>query len=247
MRYLIDTSPYTIIFDCSLPSNHDAVEFRADVQLICQVARPQVIVQHKITDACAAIERPITRLMRLASRAHDVSMANRSDAEQAVNQAILKQPDWCGFKIVDVMVRLGLGDEDLEHQRKLRQTAREIELHREQSTLDNQREYLDRERRKQTVEFYTELVREGNSKLVLLHLAEHPDEARDIAHLLTQLKQADQKHWLEALMKLKGSDVLEDHHVHELRDFILLQLTNRQKQEQILEELLERAVGQSAG
>jgi len=247
IRYAIDIGKHTISFDCSLPSNHDAVEFRADVQLTCQVVDPQIIVQRRITDACAAVRSPLTRQMRLDSRAFDVSMANRSRVEDAVNQAILKQPIWSGFKVSDVIVRLGLSDEELEHQRKLRRIAREIEFHTQDTLFQDQRTAVDQKRRRQTVDFYTDMVQEGNGRLVLLHLAEHPEEARDIARLLTQLQKEDQEHWLGALMKLKDSDFLEEHHVQEVRDFILQQLKNRQKQEQILEELLERAVGQSAG
>ena len=72
------------------------------------------------------------------------------------------------------------------------------------------------------------------------------DQARDIAQVLNQIDKEDQKHWLDALLKLKGNDLLEEHHIQELRDFILQQLKNRQKQEQFLDELIERAVGQNA-
>src|SRR5262245_45339397 len=62
IRYDIDIGRHTISFDCSLPSSQDADQFNADVQMICFVADPQIVVQRKIIDACAAIKPPVTRL-----------------------------------------------------------------------------------------------------------------------------------------------------------------------------------------
>jgi len=138
-----------------------------------------------------------------------------------------------------------LDEEELDHQRKLRRITREIEFHKEDTNLQNQREQVEQNRYRQIVRFYNELVQNGSGQLVFLHLAQHPDEVKGIVQQLSQLEKEDQNHWLDALMKLKDSDILEEHHVKEVRDFILQQLKNRQKQEQFLEEMLSRSNGQS--
>ena len=239
IRYDVDLRDHTISFECSLPSDHDAVEFQADVQLQCWVSEPQIIVQHGIIDACAALQGPLTRQMRLASRSFDTTMSSRSEAEEAVITEIVQHPNWVGFTVADPRVRLGLKDDELEHQRELRRISRKIEIKREEGRLDE----LVQNHDKRSVEFYNELVQNGSERLALLHLAKHPDEARAIAQELDKLQREDLNHWLEALLKLKSSDAIEEHHFEEMLKLIL-PIRNRQQREQFLGELLERSVGE---
>jgi hypothetical protein len=228
--YHIDISKHPVGFDCTLPSQHNGIEFRAEVQLDCWVDDPIAIVHQGITDACSAIAPPITRMMRDLSRRYSIRQGD--DAENAIIEAIKHQPMQAGFEIGRFVVRLGLEEEERLHARNLRQIERETELASKNAELTNKRDDLNIERVKQRVRFYNDLIKPDYWQLLIFYLAQHPEEIWKLAQCVNQQGQADREYWLKALQTLHDADVLEEFDLQSARENVLqrfMEITRRER------------------
>jgi hypothetical protein len=244
LRYTVDTRSFLVSFECVLPSNDDAIEFRADVQLICRVGDPATIVRRDFSDAAAALQPALTRTMSQKTRDCGIGLDQRTQTENRIRDVVQShlidgERLLAGFAIKSFMLRLGLCNEERDHVRGLRQIDRDIERETKEAKLWRLRDNNDIERRKISIAFYNDLVQRGYGHLVLLYLAHHPDQIQGVVHMLVQMRRDEQRHWLSALDKLQASDVLEEHHLQQLRDYIFQQLTERKQQEIVLEGLTQ--------
>jgi hypothetical protein len=246
VRYAVDTSEHFVGFDCKLPSDNDVLEFQADVQLTCRVHDPVIVVKRNMTDASAALKPSLVRVMSQASRECDGTIKQRSNAEGAVSRAVMKRQFLVGFEITSFALRLSLAEEEQNHLRSLRQIERDMEREIKEAVLWRLRDKNEITRRGTSINFFNELYEKGYGHLLMLYLAQHPEQIREVAQLLVHVRRDEQKHWLQALEKLQAADVLEEHHLQELRNFIFQQLNERKQQDMMLEKLDEaKANGQN--
>ena len=167
----------------------------------------------------------ITRTMRSVSRRFAVEES--AAAEEAITKAVVSESYGVGLKINRFVVELSLEDDarsyirrqeeirrqtvldkaEIDHQREV-ETARAA-LEEERQKLSQAEAQWDLERQRMKMDFYAPMIRAGNWQLLALQLANHPDDVANVAHILSQQRQADMERQLRALKIMLEEDALE--------------------------------------
>jgi len=233
--YRIDISTHSFSLDCLLPCQDLACDFIAEARVQYWVDDPVIMVERRITNARATLESLLLRTMRSASRNHDLDQL--ASAEQAITTAIEKHAKQGGFEVTSFVLKLAIDAEERAHVRQLRQIQRDKVFANGESELLILRDTLDRDRRKQQLEFYSQLTQKGYGQLVLFYLTHHPEDFLKVAELLAQQRRSEREYWLKAVTDLFKSDVLEEFDLQQIRDYVLQHFTEQERQKLTPEHL----------
>jgi TIR domain len=111
--YKVDITQHSLQRHCELPSRGGVFAFEADVQLICSVKDPALVVAHAIWDVWPPLWLMVNQLMRTISRRF--GMEESAKAEVALEHAVENARYDLGVGIDRVVVGIGLD----EHARRL--------------------------------------------------------------------------------------------------------------------------------
>lgn len=213
--YKVDITEHSFSFNCMLPCQGEAFEFRAQVDVTYSVENPSLIVERNITDARIVLEPLIVDTMREVSRKYDVEQS--AEAEKSIKEQVLEESRKynTGLKILRFMVKLSLEEATRNHIRKIKDIERTKESELKQAELEKQRIELEVERTKMRLEFYLPLIKEGQWQLLALQLANHPDDVVAVAQMIRQHRQADMENQLKALKIMLEEDVIEGFQMEE--------------------------------
>ncbi|MER7149405.1 PE-PGRS family protein [Streptomyces lydicus] len=217
--YEVDMGVHACTVSLLLPSDNDAFDFAAEVDLTWQVSRPQRFVAGGERDVPALLRRRLEQLMYPVSRGFPLDRS--ADAERAVYQALARAGDLgeqAGLR-TSYAVRLRLDDAAIGHQRELRRirysdeqlglshdvAMREDRLRAERNVeqarhdhelvmLQGRQDEEARELEKEKVRYYEYYLQHGGVSMWALHLAQHPEDSR----LVMENLQGDQLHLIRS-------------------------------------------------
>jgi hypothetical protein len=227
--YQVDISAHSFGFDCRLPRSNDAFDFYADVHVTCRVEDPALIIQRHITDARAALEMPLIRVMRSVSRRYNLS--RMVDAEKAIAEAIEKKAGCNGFEVENLIVRLATEEEERAYIRKLWQIECNARIEEKEAEFWDLRDKLAIKRKKMYVNFYNDLIQKGRGQLVILYLVLHPEEIERAVELLSHQRTSEREQWWKELNELKKLDAFDAPQLQELVNYVLQRLMEEEKQQ----------------
>lgn len=199
--YHVDVSDHSLEINCDVPCRGDAFVFHARVRLTCAVEKPDVVVQRGVRDARAALEPMLVRTMRAESRRFDLEASGL--AEGAITAAIEREVALVGFRLVRCAVELELDESAKRHLRE----SHEIKTRIERETI--------------AMEAYEPLIKAGRWKLLLLRLAQSPEEGDIVYQLLAKQGAEEARRNLETLKLLLDGNLLEDMDIEEGRTIAL--------------------------
>ncbi|GAA2644511.1 PE-PGRS family protein [Streptomyces lunalinharesii] len=213
-RALFATKRYTAVYEidmgvhnCTvlllLPSDNDAFDFTAEVELTWQVFRPQKFVASGERNVPALLRRRLEQLMYPVTRGFAIDRS--ADAEHAVCQVLAsvgELGDEAGLR-TSCAVRLRLDDAAIAHRRELRRiryadeqlsrshdmamredrlmAERNVERARHDHELVMLQGRQDEEARRleaEKIRYYEYHLQHGGVTMWALHLAEHPEDSR---------------------------------------------------------------------
>lgn len=195
--YEVDVSDHPHNFQCELPCRDDKGSFRAEVHLTWRVANPLEVVRRQLVDVPGALESPLEQRMRGA--VSDRDWRQRRAAEMDINKTLeTGLADALGREIS------GLGLEIRTCRAKLRPDPATT-AHFGNVTQIEQRGEADSLKRRNIRDaktFYGEELKGGFYDVLLLRLAQHPEDLREVVELWRQEDAADRAHHIAALRAL---------------------------------------------
>lgn len=201
--YEVDMGVHICTASLPLPSDNDAFDFTAEVELTWQISRPQQFVESGERDVPALLKRRLEGLMRPVGR--DFPIERSADAERAVCRTIAgagELADDAGLR-TSCAVRLRLDDAAIAHQQEVRRIryANEqlglshdfamqedrttAERNAEQARQDHELVMLQgrqqEEARKleaEKIRHYEQYLQQGGVAMWALYLAQNPEDSR---------------------------------------------------------------------
>ncbi|WP_405746748.1 PE-PGRS family protein [Streptomyces sp. NBC_01525] len=207
--YEVDMGVHACTVSLLLPSDNDAFDFTAEVELTWQVSRPQQFVAGGERDVPAFLRRRLEQLMYPVSRGFPLDRS--ADAERAVYQVLARAGDLgeeAGLR-TSYAVRLRPDDAAIGHQRELRRirysdeqlglahdvVMREDRLRAERDVeqarhdhelvlLQGRQDEAARKLEREKVHYYEYHLQHGGVAMWALHLAQHPEDSRMVMESL---------------------------------------------------------------
>ncbi|MEV0529292.1 hypothetical protein AB0I66_38320 [Streptomyces sp. NPDC050439] len=223
--YEVNTDPHSFSVRVPLPSTVDSFEFEAVADVTWRVGDPVRFVTSQERDVPALLTRELLRLMRGASRSHDIGES--AAAEQAVQRAVERGAGigereglW-----VSCSIRLRRDASERAHQDRLRTALHEKEAAAPEHEVAVLRDQQDRQLMTEKIKFYESQLAKGGIGALSLHLAEH----REDTSLVLEHLRADQAelvktqlHLIDQVLESKG---LEDYQLEEPHRLIAERMT----------------------
>ncbi|MCT2591428.1 PE-PGRS family protein [Streptomyces sp. N2-109] len=234
--YEVDMGVHTCTPSLLLPSDNDAFDFTAEVELTWQVTRPQQFVACGERDVPALLKRRLERLTYPVSRAFPIDRS--ADAERAVCQVIARAGelgDEAGLRTSSA-VRLRLDDAAIAHQRELRRlrysdeqlglshdvAMREDRYNAERGAeqarhdhelvmLQGRQEEEARELEAAKIRYYEHHLTHGGVAMWALHLAQHPEDSRLVMENLSRDQLELVRHQSKFALQVLKEGTLEDY------------------------------------
>ena len=220
--YEVDIAERSLEFVCKLPCKGDASEFSATAHVTYRVSDPVIIVGNdEISDGQELVRQLTLDLMRTKSREFEVEQS--AEAEAAISELVLAtdhEPP-SGLRIVRFAVELRLEDEAREFMRSLKSLERSKKYELGESELEKQRLELAQQLKRMKLDFYGPLVRRGEWELLVLYLAENPDDVSAVAAKLRELDDRTFDRQFAMLKALRDGDDIEGFHVEEAAQRLL--------------------------
>lgn len=217
--YRVDVTEHPLRFDCTLPCDSDAFDFRASIQATVAVNDPAKIIDRNVTDAAGVLKPLLISTMRRASRRYDVQES--AEAEHEITAAVLAEKYDSGFAIKRFVVELSLEQDARDHIRSLRQIDRSSEREQKEAALQQQRQAQELERVRVRMDFYSSLIEHGQWQMLALHLANHPDDVQGVLHHLVQQQQAERELQIQTIKMMLDADALEGFQIEEASKQVL--------------------------
>jgi hypothetical protein len=185
--YRIDMRPHRLEWWLTVPSKGGVFTFEADVQAICRVVEPQVVIEADAHDPLELLKPSVVRLIRQVSR--DFNIQQSVEAEAAVRQQLAGRPlVESGFELDKFDVQLRLDKEARHHVADLRRIEYESERAIKTAQVGSELEKEKRKELKSGVDFYQELIDRGPSAIWAIQLARSPDA---IPYLIARIREQD--------------------------------------------------------
>ncbi|MFJ8948700.1 PE-PGRS family protein [Streptomyces sp. NPDC102381] len=201
--YEVDMGVHTCTASLPMPSDNDAFDFTAEVDLTWQVSQPEQFVASGERNVPALLKRSIERLIRPVSRRFPIEES--AGAEHAACQVIADagelgsevglRTSWAlRLRLDDAAIihqqevrRLRYADEQLglSHDLALQEDRTRAERNTEQARHDHELVMLHgrqqekvRELEAAKIRYYEQYLQRGGVAMWALHLAEHPEDSR---------------------------------------------------------------------
>jgi hypothetical protein len=187
--YKVNISQHSLEWTSQLPSSGDGFHFSAELQVLCSVQDPVVVVGKKLRDARAALEPILVEIMRAQTR--KFGLEESALAEAAVSEA-LRTSTWTeiaktGFALERLVVRLALDEHARTHVQRIQR-------------ISWQDEYSKR---------CLPLIERGQWALLGVRLAEAPEALPEIIDTVRRQHSEDLDRQLQALKVVIEGDGLE--------------------------------------
>ncbi|WP_019359036.1 hypothetical protein [Streptomyces sp. AA1529] len=201
--YEVDTGVHTFTTSLSLPSENDAFDFTAEVELTWQVSGPQQLVASGERDVPAFLKRRLQRLMYPVSRGYPIDRSG--EAESAVCRVIARagelgedvglrtscatrvRPDAAAVAHQQELRRMRYADTQmgLSHDMAMREDRSRAERNKELARYEHELVMIDgrhqeeaRELETAKISCYESYLQQGGVAMWALHLAQHPEDSR---------------------------------------------------------------------
>lgn len=235
----VDIGEHSLSFQCSLPCETDAFDFYAEVNLICSVKKPALIVQRNITDARQFLEPLIIDIMRRTSRKYKVEESG--EAERTITRKVEEEVEDSGFKLNRFTLKLSLETETRERIRERKHIQETIvtekakiegtiEIEKIKQELEIQRSQFEIERTKIRMDFYGPIIQAGNWQLLASQLASSPQDVALIMDMIKQQQLMDRNDKIQLLKILIETDSLEGTQLGDSGKRLLQELTGLSEQ-----------------
>ncbi|MFG2664318.1 hypothetical protein ACGFY6_08710 [Streptomyces sp. NPDC048387] len=207
--YEVDMGSHPVRAEISLPSDNDAHEFVATVELTWQVTDPAAYVQSgcrnvprmllgELEQSC----RPVTRGFHITgSAAAEEELLTSVRAGKPLGEGSGLRADW--------MIRLRRDADSIEHERRLQAARHELELQRYEA---------------QKIAFYQQHFARGGIHAWALHLARHPEDTRLALDSMEEHQLALLRSQLDQVKALLGSEGGEAHELDRTRQLMIEQI-----------------------
>ncbi|MEU3725080.1 hypothetical protein [Streptomyces sp. NPDC031705] len=207
--YEVDMGAHPVQAQISLPSDNDAHEFTAAVDLTWQVADPALYVRSGCRDVprllIGELEqscRPVTRGFHITgSAAAEERLLATVNAGKPLGEGVGLRVDWT--------VRLRRDADNIEHERRLQAARHELELQRYEA---------------QKIAFYQQHFTQGGIQAWALHLARHPEDTQLALDSMEKHQLALLRSQLDQVKTLLGPDGGEAHELDRTRQLMIEQI-----------------------
>lgn len=173
---------HPLSFHCNLPCATDAFDFQAEVNFTCSVLAPQDIVQRNVTDVRQVLKPLLVKVMRFISCNYDISQ--RKAAEHEISVSLEKAVSYPCFQLNHFTLTLSLPETVKQIKQQIERKTGDIEatiiIEEKERRLEEQRQDFSRLIMKRKMDFYGEILNEGNWRLLALQLAQRPSDVEVI-------------------------------------------------------------------
>ena len=229
LLYKVDLTEHPLEFKFNLPCKSDAYDFYTEVNFVCSVGNPAMIVNRNVFDVSQWLKPLIVDVFRSISRQYEVEESGL--AERAMIPMVSRKLYDEGFKISNLVLKLSLEAEARTLIRNTRSTQaqveqekirlqNEIELEKHRQELEQQRlefeiakarqsQQFEMYMMQQKTKFYGEMLQSGQLQLLALQLTQNPQDIQLVVQYLNQQKQSDREHQLTILKTLLEADTIE--------------------------------------
>ncbi len=219
--YEVNVGEHLLDFQCELPCQQNVGHFLAKVHLAWKVSDPQEVVKRHLVDVRGELEPWLCDRMRQITKAIDVR--ERAYAEKQINtyaEAYINRelgeglgPVDIGLEILRFKVELDLDEAARGHVDRLTETDRNKEAEEREQKLLRAR-----------MDFARSVLELGYHESILLQLARHPGDIKDIVQMLQNDEEFVLDANVEAFKAMLGSRLFEEFDVDPTRLTLLEQL-----------------------
>ncbi|MBB1261004.1 hypothetical protein, partial [Streptomyces alkaliterrae] len=241
--YEVDIGVHRVRAELDLPSDNDAFEFGADVDLTWQVVTPEVFVASGHRNVPGLLFDEIQRRARPVTRGFDIN--NSAEAERALIDALTASgplAETVGLR-VDHTVRLRRDRASIDHQKNLQaighvaaeavlstqegirydavvdeRVQQQLRQQHAQAMLSGQHQLEQQALEAKKIEFYQYHLSQGGVAAWAMHLAQHPEDSRLVMQSLREDQLRLIQSQLGVVTQVLTSEHTELHHlagVHE--------------------------------
>ncbi|MGH8898784.1 MAG: hypothetical protein ACRDZ4_17625 [Egibacteraceae bacterium] len=211
--YEVNVGEHLLDFQCELPCQQNVGHFLAKVHLAWKVSDPQEVVKRHLVDVRGELEPWLCGRMRQITRTIDVRQ--RAYAEERINNKLGNNPrlPTIGLEICRFKVTLELDEAARRHVDRLTETDRKKEAEEREQKLLRAR-----------MDFARSVLELGYRESILLQLARHPEDIKDIVQMLQNDEEFVLDANVEAFKAMLGSRLFEEFDVDPTRLTLLEQL-----------------------
>jgi hypothetical protein len=196
--YKMDVGEHPLALDCRLPARDGAFVFQAHLAYTAFVRDPATVATSRVRNVAAAVAPYLMQVMRNCSMDFDASDVGR--AERKINAELVSAVGDSGIGVHRCIVQLTIDDDEGTGIREHRRTLMEIS------------------NRGMRFRQYEDFLRDGDTNLLTLHLAEHPEDAGALFNMLKDRESEESDRFLQTLrVVLNSSDGDEDFEIDEGR------------------------------
>ena len=218
LLYKVDMTEHLLSFCCNLPCATNGYDFHAEVKFRCSVLDPEMVVQRNLTDVRQVLEPLIVKVMRFNSCDYEISQ--RKAAEQEISLSLEKAVYDACFHLKYFALTLSLPEEFRKRYQYIETKRGEIKdallIEAEAEQLEGQRYKSARRLVQNNIDFYSDILNQGNGRLLALHLAKRPDDIQFVLQVLNQEQQIQREHHIKMLKMLLDEDVIEKWQIGEV-------------------------------
>ncbi|CAM3354406.1 hypothetical protein KIPE111705_04340 [Kibdelosporangium persicum] len=177
--YNVDLGVHVVRIEASPPSRGDKMSFRATMDLVWQVTDPSTVVKSGIRDVRRTLTPSLLHELRSVTRDHLIE--DTEQAEIAANEVLNKQDLGGRFGLsVTVYVRLAMDELSIEQAMTTRK-----------------------------VDFFRQIIVNGDFNQFALHLATKPEEVRTVVEMLIKEKDDSRRAVFDFATELLKSDAID--------------------------------------
>lgn len=195
--YKVDTGDHPLEVECRLPAHDGAFHFQAHLSYTAFVRDPALVATSRVRDVAAAVVPYLIQIMR--NCALDFDAGEVGPAERKINSALGGAAGTGGIGVHRCLVQLTIDSDEGAGVRAHRMTLMEM----------SNREMRFRQ--------YESFLRDGDTNLLTLHLAEHPDDAGALYSMLKEREGEESDRFLQTLKVVLSNADDEDFEIEDGR------------------------------
>ncbi len=212
--YEVDMGRHWTSLEFDLPSREEAFPFHAIVDVEWCVINPTKVVRDGVNDVRESLSPSLRHQLSTITRQFDVE--DTAAAEKAAFKWLTDHSIGCEYGLQSrAFLRMRMDDPTVTHVAAIREVRRKIELEPGTQELNLRREESAITLLTRRVEFYRDIILDGDCDQFALQLAQNPHEVGTVIQMLRDERHGKLRTTTDFVTRLLDSGAIERHDIYD--------------------------------